>query len=31
LRCEMPGLRSGQMELPVQIGSSNVDVAHPER
>ena len=28
LRREMPGLRSGQMELPLQIGSSNVDVAH---
>jgi hypothetical protein len=24
----MPGLRSGQMELPLQIGSNNVDVAH---
>src|SRR5437868_10585763 len=28
LRCEMPGLRSGQMKLPLQIGSNNVDVAH---
>jgi hypothetical protein len=28
LRREMPGLRSGQMELPLQIISSNVDVAH---
>ena len=28
LRREMPGLRSGQMKLPLQIGSSNVDVAH---
>ena len=24
----MPGLRSGQMELPLQIGSGDVDVAH---
>ena len=24
----MPGLRSGQMKLPLQIGSNNVDVAH---
>ncbi len=28
LRREMPGLRSGQMEPPLQIGSSDVDVAH---
>jgi hypothetical protein len=27
LRREMPGLRSSQMELPLQIVSSNVDVA----
>jgi hypothetical protein len=28
LRREMPRLRSGQMKLPLQIGSSNIDVAH---
>ncbi|MGB8029508.1 MAG: hypothetical protein WCF30_07560 [Terracidiphilus sp.] len=28
LRREMPRLRSGQMELPLQIGSGDVDVAH---
>src|ERR1019366_8713508 len=28
LRRQVPGLRSGQMELPLQIGSNNVDVAH---
>ncbi len=28
LWCEMPGLRSGQMKLPLQIGSSDVDVAY---
>ena len=28
LRREMSRLRSGQVELPLQIGSSNVDVAH---
>jgi hypothetical protein len=28
LRREMPRLRSGQMELPLQIGSDYVDVAH---
>src|SRR6266436_2804875 len=28
LRRKMPGLRSGQMKLPLQIGSGNVDVAH---
>jgi hypothetical protein len=28
LRREMPGLRSGQMKLSLQIASSNVDVAH---
>ena len=28
LRCEMPRLRSGEMKLPLQIGSSNVDIAH---
>jgi hypothetical protein len=26
LRRQVPGLRSGQMELPLQIGSNNVDV-----
>jgi hypothetical protein len=25
---EVPGLRSGQMKLSLQIGSNNVDVAH---
>ena len=28
LRREMPRLRSGQMKLPLQIGSDNFDVAH---
>ena len=28
LRCEMPGLGPGQMKLPLQVGSSNVDIAH---
>src|SRR6266545_5397633 len=28
LRRAMPRLRSGQMKLPLQIGSNNVDVAH---
>ena len=28
MRREMPGLGSGQMKLPLQIGSNNVDVAH---
>jgi hypothetical protein len=28
LRRKVPGFRSGQMKLPLQIGASNVDVAH---
>ena len=28
LRREVPGLRSGQMKLSLQIGSNDVDVAH---
>jgi spore coat protein A len=28
LRREVPGLRSGQMKLSLQIGSNNVDIAH---
>ena len=28
MRHEMPGLGSGQMKLPLQIGPNNVDLAH---